>query len=340
MVDELTHPGEDLRIVGRGRQDQLVIAEGILDGLRPVFSRQVADLDVGNPSCLQFSRQHLSRFLGVAVNGGVGDENAVGLSQIAGPGVIQVDVVSQVFFQHGPVQRQNLLDLQTRRFFQDRLDLSTILADDAEVVAPRFAGPVLIHIQSAELAEAVSGEQDLLGRLIGHHDFRPVNHGSEHEVQLVLAQIQNVAVSHFDGLADLDVREVLSNHLEGLLVAYHYRLGVLLHEGLDGSGMVRLHVLDDQIIRSHAPQSQFDVLQPLLSLPLVDGIHDRDLVIDDGVGIVSHTVGHDILALEQVDIVVVGADINDRVCDVSVHKNLLFSLYSAALAAFAHTQLL
>ena len=68
-------------------------------------------------------------------------------------------------------------------------------------------------------------------------------------------------------------------------------------------------------------------------------IHDGDLVIDDGIRVIRHSVGHDVLALKQVDIMVVGADINDRVCNLFVHKNLLFSIFPAAFAAFAHTRL-
>ena len=324
VIDELTHEGEDLCIVCGGRQDQLVVAERVLHCLRPVLSGQVSDLHVRHTPGFQLCRQHFRGSLCVSVDGGVGDEDAVGLRQIAGPDVIQVDVVSQILLQHRSVQRQDLLDLQGRGLLQNRLHLCAVFADDAEVISSRLAGPVFVHVQRAELAESVRGEQDLLRGLVGHHDLRPVNHGREHKVQLMLAQIQHVAVSHFDGLADLDVREVLSDHLESLAVADHGGLGIFLHEGLDRRGVVRFHVLHHQVIRAHAPQRQLDVLQPLIGLSLIDGIHDRDLIIDDRIRVVGHAVRNDVLTLEQVDVVIVGTDIDDGVGNVSVHTFLLY----------------
>ena len=44
---------------------------------------------------------------------------------------------------------------------------------------------------------------------------------------------------------------------------------------------------------------------------LIDSVHDRDLIINDHIRIVRHTVRHDILTLEQVDIVVIDADVLD-----------------------------
>ena len=334
MIDELTHEGEDLGIVCGGSQDQLVIAEGIFHTLCPVVSGQIADGNVGHAAGFQFRRQHLSRFLGVAVDGGVADADAVGLCQVAGPCVIQSDVVLQILFQHRSVQRADLVNLQGGSLLQDRLHLSAVLADDAEIVTPRFAGPVVIfRVQGAELAETVSGEQDLVRGVVGHHNLRPVDHGREHEVQLVLAQIQHIAVLHFQALSDLDVGEELGDHVKGLAVAHHHCLRVFLHKCLDGGGVVRLHVLHDQIIRRHIAQRQLDVLQPFFCLGLIDGIHDSDLVVDDRVGIVGHTFRHDILPFEQIDIVIVGPDVNDRICDFLVHIFLLCSIDGASSSA-------
>ena len=54
----------------------------------------------------------------------------------------------------------------------DRTSLS-----DADVVPAGLILPGLLHIQSAELAEAVGGEEDLFAAFIGDHDLRPVDHG-------------------------------------------------------------------------------------------------------------------------------------------------------------------
>ena len=46
-VNEMLHEREDLRIIGRRRQNELAVAERILDRLRHVLTRQIRDRDLG-----------------------------------------------------------------------------------------------------------------------------------------------------------------------------------------------------------------------------------------------------------------------------------------------------
>ena len=75
--------------------------------------------------------------------------------------------------------------------------------------------------------------------------------------------------------------------------------------------MVGLHVLDDEIVGLASREGLFEVVEPLVAEAGVDGVHDGGLAVEDGVGIVGHAVGDVVLALEQVDGVVVDADVQD-----------------------------
>ena len=62
--------------------------------------------------------------------------------------------------------------------------------------------------------------------------------------------------------------------------------------------MVRLHMLHHQVIRLTPLNHCFHIGNPLLSESLVHRIHHRDLLIQDHIGIIRHSVGYLILPLK------------------------------------------
>ena len=94
--------------------------------------------------------------------------------------------------------------------------------------------------------------------------------------------------------------------------------------------MVRLHVVDHQIVGGPALQDLGQVLHPGLQEIFVHGIHDGDLLVQDRVGIVGHAVGDDVLAFEQIHLVVVHADVFDTVSN----KHNFSSSFLSGLVSF------
>ena len=114
----------------------------------------------------------------MAVHGGVGDGNAFALHAVAGPDVVEVEVVAEIFAEHRAVQRADDGDVQRGDLLKHGLYLSAVFAHNAEIVTSGFAGPLLFHIQRAELAEGVGGEEYFIVSIVGHNDLGPVYHGS------------------------------------------------------------------------------------------------------------------------------------------------------------------
>ena len=311
MIDELAHEREDLRVIGGGGENDLAVTEGVLHALRHILAGEVVDDDLGAACLAQLFGEDLDRFLGVAVNGGIGDHDALGLYAVGRPCVVQIEVIAEVLGKHGTVQRADDLNIEPCRLFQDSLNLLAVFADDADIVAAGFTRPILFDVQRAELAEAVGGEQHLIGAVVGHQDLGPVDHGSAHEVQHMLAELEGIALFDDDASVGVIGAEEIHHHVKRLDGGYDGRLGIGFQENVDIRAVVGLHVLYDKVIGLSAAQSRLDILQPLIAEALIDGVHDRDFIVYDSVGIIRHTVGHDILALEQVDIVVVNADVLD-----------------------------
>ena len=83
--------------------------------------------------------------------------------------------------------------------------------------------------------------------------------------------------------------------------------------------MVRLHVMDHEVIRLAAFKGLGQVGLPLLALAGVGSVHHGHLIIQDDVGIVGHPFGDDILAFEKVEVEVVDSDILDFGIEVYGH---------------------
>ena len=75
--------------------------------------------------------------------------------------------------------------------------------------------------------------------------------------------------------------------------------------------MIRLHVLHDQVIGLSLADRLLEVLKPGVPEPRIHRIEHGNFLIQHDVRIIRHTVLHDILPLEQIDVVVVHTDITD-----------------------------
>ena len=140
--------------------------------------------------------------------------------------------------------------IQAGGFLQQCLNRLAILANNAEVVPAGFTSPVLYRVKGTELAEAVGGEENLVRIVIGDHDFWPVHHGSHDEGQGMGAEGEFAHLPNFQRVCQVKRREKLLHHGESLLVGNDDGLRVLAGKELNGTCMVRLHVLHYQIIRS------------------------------------------------------------------------------------------
>ena len=209
------------------------------------------------------------------------------------------------------------LNFHRRGLFQQRLHLGAELAHDAEVVAPRLAGPALgiLHIQRAELAQSVGGEQHLVRAVIGDDHLRPVYHGGRQEGEGVAAQRQRVALAHHQAAVGVVAAVELLHHPERRLRGHHHGGGVGVHKAHDVGAVIRLHVLHHQIVRRAALQRRRQAVHPLLAEMGVHRVHHGDLLVQNDVGVVGHAQRHVVLPLKQCHLMVVDADIPDIVAD-------------------------
>ena len=142
----------------------------------------------------------------------------------------------------------------------------------------------------------------------------------------MLAQIQGIALAHHHAAVNVVRAVEILHHGKGLGRGNHGGTGIDLQKSGDVGGVIRLHVVHHQIVRLAAAQSSFDIAQPLVAEALVHRVHDGNFLIDDGIGIVGHSVGHHILPLKQVDLMVIDTDVTNVFCNVHTVSPLSVSM--------------
>ena len=76
---------------------------------------------------------------------------------------------------------------------------------------------------------------------------------------------------------------------------------------INRSGMIRLHVLNDEEIQRASGQNVLEIFKKHLAHRRIDGVKQDGLLIQQQIGIVAHAIGHGINALEQGEAAVVSA---------------------------------
>ena len=327
MFDKVTHVREDTCIVGGGSQNDFAVTEGIGHSLSHVAASQVFDYNLGSAISAQLFSQHFNPLLGVAINGGIGNQNTLFLYRIGGPGIVQIQVITQIFFQNRAMQGTDHFNIQTGSLLQQFLHLSTVFTYNANVVTTCFVGPGLFHVQSTEFTKTVSRKQNFVMAIVSNDYFRPVNHGSSYKGQGMSTQFQSAALTHYNAAIGKIGSKELIHHGKGLSRSYDLYIGIYFHEVEDVRRMIRLHVLYDQIIGLTTFQYILHIIQPLMTKMNIYGIHDGDLFIHDHIRIVCHSIGHHILTFEQIYLMIINTYVTNIssnfhiILQVSMHLN-------------------
>ena len=329
MIDKLLHEREDVRIIRCCRKYDLAVAECVLDRLGHILPRKVTDDDLGACLCAELISKQLNRFARVPVNGGVCDEHAVALRLVARPCVVKLNIVTEIFGQDGTMQRADNRNIERGSLLEKRLHLSTVFSDDSDEIAACLIVPGLGNIERAEFTEAVRGEQHLIPAVIGHHDLGPMHHRRKDKGQVMLPEVKHFPVIDNNlSVGNIHIGEIIRDHDKGLVIGNDLGIGIDPHKILDIRRVIRFHMLHYKVIGLPIPEHFGDIVEPFMGKMNIYRIHDGDLLVKNDVGIVAHAVRHDILTFEQVNLVVVDANVSDIVCDFHFFSSVLIIVSS------------
>ena len=131
-----------------------------------------------------------------------------------------------------------------------------------------------------------------------------MHHGRRHEMQSMLAQTQRIPLLDDHAVIRKILAKEVLHHDEGLGGGYQNSVWIGLEEVDNVGGVIRLHVLNDEEIGSTTVQNSLDIIQPLVSKPRVNSIHDGD------------PIGDNVLSLEKIHGMVVDTDVTDIIRNI------------------------
>ena len=152
-----------------------------------------------------------------------------------------------------------------------------------------------------------------------------MHHRRHDEREGVLAEADRVALVYDDG-AGVNVKgEEVADHLADLLVADDLRFRMAQHHVAEGLGVVRLHVMDDDVVERAAVEHVFEVFEELAGDGVIDGVEQDGLLVQHDVRVVGNAAGNGVDALKQRQTAVRRADPEQIVCnlDSAVHVQIL-----------------
>jgi len=289
--------------------------------------------DVLDALCRKFRRNGFRHLLRVAVHGTVSNDHTF-VSGVAAQLVVDADNLGYVFRPHRPVRGADGGNGQTAQLGKCLLHRRAVLAHDVGIVAHHLV-PVSVQIdagiqepsvQRTETAEAVTGEKDSFRFVKSHHRLGPVHHRGHIETELMMSQSQKILVLHHVLFARHAIKALY--HAESLLVAHNDDVGVMLLYQTDRARMVRLHMVDDEILDGALADDILYLAQIHLEIADVYRIDQSDRLIIYQVRVVGNPIRQRPHTFKQMLIAV----IHSHVVDFSfyhcfwVHNYSLFRL--------------
>ena len=213
------------------------------------------------------------------------------------------------------MRRANRPDLQTGEFPQSHLHRISILPDDIRVITNHLF-PIMLHvhlrvyyaaIQSAVRTERVRREENLIRSVVGHHHLRPMHHRRHIESQLVASRVKGIALLHL--MQPLGDAMKTRQHAERLAIPDNLHARILLTQQTDATRMIRLHVIDNQVIQRTAVQRVRYFLQEDVRVTYIHRINQDGLLVDNQVRVVRNPIRQRPHILEQCLLAIVHAHV-------------------------------
>ena len=138
--------------------------------------------------------------------------------------------------------------------------------------------------QGSEAAEGVSGEKCLFLRKICHHCLRPVDHGGHFENKRTMPQVKGIVLINYQYVICDSV--ISCHHRYGLRIGDYCHIRPVFPGERNQGGMVRLHVVYDEIIHRFSSGCPLYFLNELVTECCCGCVNECCLFIGYHIGVV------------------------------------------------------
>ena len=291
------HVAENARVVRGGSEHQMAAAERFGNDHRGMRCGNIVHGNLLHAARRKLGGKDVRCVFRVAVHGGISDHHGVVLRRIGAPFLIFFNEPGKVRAPNGPMQRADHVDVHRCCLLEQRLHLCAVFADDVHIVAPCIVQPVAfkIHLirkkvagERAERAECIRRKERLCRGVVGDHGLRPMHHRRHQERKRVAASRERIALGN-NLAARINIKqEKLPDHRNGLRVGDDGYLRVAQHEFFHRGGMIRLHVVDDEVIKLPSGQHVRKAFKEYAAHGFVHGVEQNGFFIQKNIGVVGH----------------------------------------------------
>ena len=300
-LEHLLHQWKEAALIGGSADHHPALGPHRRENVAHVRMRGIKDRDryplIGD--ALRYGVHHL---FCVAVHRAI-DQRHADLARrggILGPFLVQFHNAQRVVPPDQAVRGCNHRDRQVGQLVDGPQHRPAKEGHDVHIVAqclalvPGLIGALVVKdcpAQGAITAESVTGKQDLVLNLVGHHRLGPVHHGRRIKAQRVRTQIDAVAiVDDLDAIGNAMER---AQHVLRPLRTHDLGLGRNTPDRARHTGVVWLHVVQDHIVQLGQIDDLLDLVKELVRLQRLGQIHDRFLLVIDQIGIVRDALLRD-----------------------------------------------
>ena len=146
-----------------------------------------------------------------------------------------------------------------------------------------------MSVQCTEASESICGEKDFFAFLISNHDFWPVYHRCEIKTQRMGTKGNRIIFLYGDGLAIQICVIKLFGKCQSFGIPHNFQIREPQQKFFDIGTVVRLHVIDDQIVQRTSVQDIVNIFQELMGNRGIHCVDQCCFFICDQVGVVRNT---------------------------------------------------
>ena len=144
-----------------------------------------------------------------------------------------------------------------------------------------------------------------------------MHHRRHDECKLHIAGGQHIAFLHDAYFGRFFKMEELIQHRANLCVAHDRGIGIAQHQFIHCGGVIRLHMVDYQIIQLAPAQHVRDVFKELAGNGTIHGIHHQRFFIIDEIAVVGYAGRDGIYVFKQGKTAILTADPGDFIGNFS-----------------------
>ena len=258
--------------------------------------RYVVHHDVLDTLCAQLLGNGFRQFFGIAIHRSVCNDHTF-LAFVPAQAVIQVNYLRNLLRPYRSVGRTNHLNIKSLAFLQSLLYRIAEFTDNVRVIPTHltfvdFGIDILIDtatVQCTKATKRISRKQDTFGFIERNHRLGPMYHWYQVETQIVMPQFQEITFPHYITVASNTIETF--HHIECFLVAHQYDIGIILLDQGDRTRMVRLHMVNNQVIDFTVTYYRLDFLQIYFEESHINRIYQcHHLVIGYQIRVIRHSV--------------------------------------------------